>query len=431
MKRFVRACAYAVGCSILFSIAAARISAQQLTPAWVELGEGGATLARVVAASTGQCPSIIIDGARRQMVERGPIPQGFRPVCETAIPSNARSASVNGQALTLPKPNPSKVIVFGDTGCRIKGAEVQACNDPAKWPFEQVAKDAASENADLMIHVGDYLYREIPCPGESESLCGGTPDGDNWETWNADFFAPGAKLLAAVPWAFARGNHEDCHRAWRGWFYYLDPRSWTGVCEEFTQPYVINLGSFELAMLDSSAVSELSMDEKQISIYTAQLSGLHTTNAWLVAHHPFWGFATGLMGVMSVPISVSLEEAWNRAEPKGISLILSGHIHLFELVILDNARPPQLVAGGGGTNLALPLKTSLNGDAVSGATVLASQSERQFGYTILNKLGNSWQLTLKNQHQDVLFSCSLPGQANAITSGRQTNPTHESSCARK
>ena len=200
-------------CAALLSIGAVGISAQQLTPTWVQLGEGGAAIAKVVVVSAGNCPSINIGGTIHPMVERHPIPNGFRPLCEATIPSNTQSASVNGQALALPKPNPSIVIVFGDTGCRIKGSEVQACNDPAKWPFEQVASDAASEKPDLMIHVGDYLYREVLCPAGSEAMCGDTPAGDNWETWKADFFAPATKLLTVVPWAFARANHESCDRS--------------------------------------------------------------------------------------------------------------------------------------------------------------------------------------------------------------------------
>ncbi len=182
--------------------------------------------------------------------------------------------AVNGQPLALPKPNPSIVTVFGDTGCRINSTQVQNCNDATKWPFKQVAADAAAEKPDLMIHVGDYLYREIPCPAGSEALCGSTPSGDNWATWNADFFTPAAKLLAAAPWAFARGNHENCARSWRGWFYYFDPRPWDGVCQPFSPPYTIKLGAFQLVMLDTSEVLEDSLDQNQISHYASQLSSL-------------------------------------------------------------------------------------------------------------------------------------------------------------
>jgi hypothetical protein len=387
---------------------APRSSAQQLTPAWVQLGENGVAIAKVVVPATDKCPTIEIGSKKLDMARRLPIPSGFPPLCQAVVPPNVHAASVNGQALALPKANPSIVTVFGDTGCRINALQVQDCNDPAQWPFRQVAAAAAAEKPDLMIHVGDYLYREIPCPAGSEKFCGGTPSGDNWATWNTDFFSPAAKLLAATPWAFARGNHESCARSWRGWFYYLDPRPWDGKCQPFSPPYTIKMGSFQLVMLDSSGVLEDLLDQNQISNYSAQLASLKVKNAWLVAHHPFWGFKAGLLGKPSMAISVPLEEAWNTVAPKGVSLILSGHIHLFELIIVDHSRPPQIVAGGGGTNLGAPITTaSINGADMRGSSVVGAESERLFGYTLLNRKGKTWHLSLKNPLQDVIFSCSF------------------------
>ena len=415
-------------CVVLLTIGATRTSAQQLTPTWVEVGEDGKAIARVVIATPGKCPTINLDGTSQQMVERRPTPDGFRPVCEAVIPSSTKSVKVTGQALVLPKPNPSNVIAFGDTGCLIKGKELQDCKDPKKWPFEEVASSAASENPDLMIHVGDYLYRESPCPAGSELECGDTPEGDNWEAWNSDFFAPAAKLLAHVPWAFARGNHESCDRSWRGWFYYLDPRPWNGVCEQYSAPYVIKLGSFELVMLDTSQVVVDSLDEKQVSAYTAQLSGLYVENAWLVAHHPFWGFRSGVKGEAYSPVSAPLQEAWYRASPKGINLILSGHVHLFELMAFDHGHPTQVVAGGGGTDLAQPIPVSLDGITVRGSTIIGSQSMRQFGYTVLEKHGSSWRLTLKNERQNELFGCSLFESSHANSTPERTVHANEPDC---
>ena len=353
------------------------------------------------------------------MAARTPVPGGFRPACQATIPDTARSVKVNGHALVLPKINPTRVIAFGDTGCRIKkGTEVQDCNDPDKWPFEQVATRAASEKPELVIHVGDYLYREIMCPDGSQAKCGDTPSGDNWETWNADFFTPAAKLLAASPWAFSRGNHETCARSWRGWFYYLDPRPWTGKCRQYSPAYLIKLGSFELAMLDSSQVTEDKPDAKQVATYAAQLASLHPANAWLVDHHPFWGFKEGAAGSPPVPLTATLEEAWERAAPRGINLVLSGHVHLFEVMSFDRTRPTQLVTGDGGTNMADPIPASMNGVVVRGNTVVASQSQRQFGYTLLVKSGKTWQLTLKNRLQHVLLECSiLDGPAKCLEPG--------------
>ncbi|MGD1091840.1 MAG: metallophosphoesterase [Bryobacteraceae bacterium] len=393
---------------LCFLLAGCRIAnAQPLTPAWVELGASGA-LARIIVNRPQDCPSIQIDGRRSTMSLREPVPDGLRPACEFAVPPGAQSASVEGQALVLPRANPSHIVVFGDTGCRIKGERVQDCNDPAKWPFQTVATQAASEKPQLMIHVGDYLYRESPCPAGSESECGGTPAGDNWEAWKADFFTPAAKLLAAVPWAFSRGNHETCDRSWRGWFYYLDPRPFKAFCERYSQPYLIKLGAFELAMIDSAPVIEDQLDQEQVDEYARQLESLHVANAWLVAHHPFWGFKAGADDGPPRPISVPLAAAWEKAKPSGIHLVLAGHIHLFELVRFDRGRPPQIVAGDGGTDLAMPIRTSMNGSQVHGASVVTSGSEHEFGYTMFTKESAGWTLTLKSRSGNALFTYQLP-----------------------
>ncbi len=383
---------------------------QALTPAWVEVGEGGQAFARIVVSTPKDCPTIMADGASMVMSLRPNMPQGFRPACEFSIPANTKTLSVNGQALALPKPDPSRIIVLGDTGCRIKGAAIQDCIHPDKWPFQQVATAAASEKADLTIHVGDYLYRESPCPTDKNDFCAGTHVGDNWETWNEDFFTPAATLLGAAPWAFSRGNHEDCTRSWRGWFYYLDPRPWDGTCWAYSYPYEIKLGSFELMMLDSSAVKETQHDEEQIAKYAEQLASIPLENAWLVDHHPFWGFAEGDKP-NSPPVALTwpLEEAWDKAAPKGIGMILSGHIHLFEVVSFEKGRPVQLVAGDSGTDLSAPIQNSLNGSLAAGQSVTASENSHEFGYTLLTKAGTAWELTLKNRQRKPQVTCSISG----------------------
>jgi hypothetical protein len=378
--------------------------AETLSVAWVELGAEGRVSARIVVDSIQNCPDIVIDGQRQFMTPRLPLPDGLRPACEAVIPANAKAASVNGQVLALPKPNPSKVAVFGDTGCRIKDTLVQACNDPEQWPFARVSSQAAMEMPDLVIHVGDYLYREIPCPAGSETLCGGTPAGDNWETWNADFFTPAASLLQTAPWALSRGNHEDCNRAWRGWFYYLDPGNAKPACEIYSPIYIVTLGAMNLVMLDSSATVESANDETQVFQYASQLASLHVSNAWLVDHHPFWGFRPGATDANPILLSEPLESAWDRSKVKGISMVLSGHVHLFELLSFDHGRPTQLVAGTGGTNLQMSIQKSVNGTLAHGATVVMSGSQSEFGYTLLTKSGNNWKLLLKSRDGKTLYS---------------------------
>lgn len=394
--------------AVLFLCSAACASAQLLTPVWVELGENGQAVARVIVNDPAACPSINVDGTAVAMRLREPVPAGFEPACEAAIPAGAHAASVNGQALALPKADPQRVVAFGDTGCRIKGARVQDCKDPSLWPFEKVATAIAAEKPDLVIHVGDYLYREEPCPADAQAKCGGTPAGDNWNAWNADFFQPAAKLLAAVPLALSRGNHEDCKRSWRGWFYYLEPRGWTGTCVEYSAPYVIRLGQFEVAMIDSASVDDSKRIPEQIERFTAQLASLKVTHAWIADHHPFWGLRPDAASTLAIN-TPGLAEAWNQAKPQGIDLVLSGHTHLFEFLAFDNGRPPQVVAGDSGTDLQNPLPADLKGTPVIGATVVSADSRREFGYVLLTRDGSAWRLELRNPEGKARATCRIDG----------------------
>jgi predicted phosphodiesterase len=410
---------YLVRCLLALSVillAARGSRAQGLTPAWVELGEEGKAFARIVVNTPQDCPAIRIDGIGKPMSLRPNMPDGLRPACEFEIPAGARSASVNSQTLALPKNNPAEVIAIGDTGCRIKGRQIQACNDPADWPLREVASSAAAEKPNLIIHVGDYLYRESPCPDASQAQCGGSPAGDNWDAWNADFFEPAAKLLSAAPWAFTRGNHEDCNRAWRGWFYYLDPRPWNGKCEEYSAPYLVKLGDFQLAMLDSASINENVVDEDQLQMMVKQLTSLQAKDAWLVTHHPFWGFYPDKRSGLPKPTTLVLEEAWDRAAPKNFSVILSGHIHLFEYISVDNGRPPQIVAGDGGTQMDVPIEISVKGTTIRGATVNGSRIKEQFGYTMLTKEGKGWHLELKDRGAKALITCTVPKSSESCQS---------------
>jgi predicted phosphodiesterase len=410
---------YLVRCLLALSVillAARGSRAQGLTPAWVELGEEGKAFARIVVNTPQDCPAIRIDGIGKPMSLRPNMPDGLRPACEFEIPAGARSASVNSQTLALPKNNPAEVIAIGDTGCRIKGRQIQACKDPADWPLREVASSAAAEKPNLIIHVGDYLYRESPCPDASQAQCDGSPAGDNWDAWNADFFEPAAKLLSAAPWAFTRGNHEDCNRAWRGWFYYLDPRPWNGKCEEYSAPYLVKLGDFQLAMLDSASINENVVDEDQLQMMVKQLTSLQAKDAWLVTHHPFWGFYPDKRSGLPKPTTLVLEEAWDRAAPKNFSVILSGHIHLFEYISVDNGRPPQIVAGDGGTQMDVPIEISVKGTTIRGATVNGSRIKEQFGYTMLTKEGKGWHLELKDRGAKALITCTVPKSSESCQS---------------
>jgi predicted phosphodiesterase len=392
--------------------AATGAKGETLTPVYVVLGDQGQAWARVVVSAGSGCPSAAIDGGRPvAMTVRPGTPVGFEPMCELAVPANAKSMVAGGQKVALPKANPQKIVVFGDTGCRIVPTVAQDCNDISKWPLPKVSATAANAKPDLVVHVGDYLYRETGCPADAVAKCGGTPSGDNWETWKADFFAPAAKLLAAAPWAVSRGNHENCKRSWRGWFYYLDPRPMPEGCADYTSPYTVKLGKFELAMLDSSNTLAKN-DEAQAAEFARELGALHLhPGAWLADHHPFWLVGTDPKGEVRPAGSATLQEAWERNGPRGVDVVLSGHTHLFAVLDFEGDRPSQIVAGDGGTILVrAPSVKSIGGVAVSGMTVRGGEMQVQFGYTLFEREGGKWKFTLRSPADEAVVSCVLTGR---------------------
>jgi hypothetical protein len=216
---------------LCLSTAAARpgVAAETATleAAYVVLGRDGA-VGRAILSGTRECPAIIFDGAAQPMQLRAEPEGGAHPafpvlVCEALIPPGTTDAAISERKLPLPKSTIATIAVFGDTGCRLKDAEAQPlarrnsdhlhegyfqnCDDPAQWPFPQISRIAAGQKPDLVIHVGDYLYRESPCP-TGDAGCAGSPHGDDWPAWKADFFAPAAPLLATAPFIVVRGNHE-------------------------------------------------------------------------------------------------------------------------------------------------------------------------------------------------------------------------------
>jgi hypothetical protein len=189
--------------------------------------------------------------------------------------------------------------VLGDTGCRIKGKELQDCANPKDWPFPKIAARAAKLKPDLVIHVGDFLYRENACPAGFAG-CAGTPYGDNWPTWDVDFFTPAKPLLAAAPWVFVRGNHEDCARAGAGWLRLLGPLPFAAgaPCTAHLAPYSVPTGAVNLVVMDNADAPDTSVASDLVPIFRSEIASLATAEApsWLLLHRPIWGALTGPFG---------------------------------------------------------------------------------------------------------------------------------------
>lgn len=413
-----------LGCLALLFLPPATVAAPDAQKAatlqamWVQFGPEGVLLARAITLADA-CPTLDLDGGPIPLRERAaPAPPAFPDrVCEVAVPPTATAAAIAGQPLPLPQGAPRRLVVFGDTGCRIEPPLVQACHDPEQWAFAAVARQAAAWQPDLVLHVGDYFYRERPCPADVAG-CRGSPWGDNWAAWAADFFLPAAPLLRAAPWVFVRGNHELCARGGQGWFRWLDPYP-LAPCSDFTPPYSVPLGALWLLVLDSAAADDSEAPPDLVATYAAQLAALSAQagpRAWLTTHRPFWGVVHGgtVEGreVLYAP-NATLQAAARQHWPASVALVLSGHVHLFELLDYGAARPPQLVAGTGGTLLDAAITGPLAGVAVDGLPIVAGHTEQRFGFVTLEAVGDTWELALRDVAGAPVYTCSVRGAAVA------------------
>jgi len=336
-------------------------------------------------------------------------------VCEAAVPPDTDSASVSGISLPVPSPHPGRILVLGDTGCRLKlevsHEAVQACNDQRAWPVEMIAASATAWKPDLIVHVGDYLYREAPCPSDNEG-CAGSPWGYNWASWNADFFTPEAPLLRSAPWVFVRGDHELCERAGEGWFRLLDPRPLTPGCQEYSEPYAVRTGGLNLLMLDSANADDYQAVPDEVTAYAGQfdqLTSLAVPSSLLLTHRPVWAFGHlgNRDGVEQLFRDNPTLQAASQNFPAAVELVLFGHIHLFQSLSFAGSHPAQLIVGNGGTALDPNITSPLNGLQIADATVQGGAVIDEFGYMTLEPGASGWVGTLRDVAGNPILDCSI------------------------
>ena len=431
--------------------------AGSLRYAYVVLGEEGRAVARAITAA-GACPAIDLDGVARPMDVRAPPrtvplrptrsdPSESKPsafpvlVCEKFIPEGVRRATVAGRELPLPSANPRRIVVLGDTGCRIKTADraFQACNDAAQWPFARVADAAAAARPDLVIHVGDSHYRENPCP-PGNAGCAGSPWGYGWDAWEADLFAPARKLLEAAPWIVVRGNHESCSRAGQGWWRFLDPRPVAArqdcndaaddAIGDYSEPYAVPLGSgaeadTQLIVFDSSlaGVRPLATTDPTYVKYRAQLErafvlASRRPGALFLNHHPILAFAANPERPDApFPGNAALQSVLGAIQPTvlfppNVQALLAGHFHVFEVVSFSTPHPTQIVTGNGGDLLDVPLPSPLPAGTMPapGAVVASLVAADRFGFMTMERDGARWRMVANDARGMPMISCTLSGR---------------------
>ncbi len=381
--------------------------------AWVLLtGEGAQVRAAVV---DGQCPTAMIDGQAQSMTLRREADARFPLICALALPAGAKTLSVAGQALPAPVRAPQRIVFLGDSGCRIQGVTAQSCNDAKAWPFAQVSRLAAAQKPDLVIHVGDYYYRENPCP-PLDLFCAGSPYGDNWATWQAEFFQPAAPLLAAAPWVFVRGNHEVCNRGGGGWQALLDASAKLMACSGQTAPFAVDIGGLNLYVLDSANTIDRTAPPWNVRNFAAQIQALRPAidsgKGWIITHRPIWG----LVPVARVPPLNPVEVGINATEQAavrgqalgGVQMIVSGHIHDFAALSFGAQRPAQLVVGtGGDVGEPADIPRIRSGPRTVDGEAADFFTFDRFGYLILDRQGADWVGAFHDAQDRIVARCVL------------------------
>eukprot|EP00439_Symbiodinium_sp_Y106_P057182 s4720_g8.t1 len=349
-------------------------------------------------------------------------------VCEVPLPKGLPANSIRFGDKVLPKLSlsPRRTVLLGDTGLRVAAENDGTCLAPGPdklygieqcapnetvpfnsslvagrfqsledWPFQVQSELAARDEPDLVVHVGDYFYRQGPCPKNQNCSAINNQSfpnspglwGDNWNGWYADFFEPSLSLLSAAPWIFLRGNHERCGRGGNGYFLFLEPRPYPELiggeyCQDYTDPYAVTFADTQFVILDTAMVDDVKTDDKcpknptgsigtlnrlddpnqsltkaeileQVEIYRRHFEEsekLRTPGKthFLFSHHPIFGFVCHQGKFFA--IEWTLQQALSNNTYKDISASIHGHVHMFQAFKADGL-PLHLIVGNGGTKL--------------------------------------------------------------------------------
>ena len=421
--------------------------------------ETGATvsLARIVVDGVDQpCP--VVPSVAKMQARINPDPTHFPiTVCE-GIYGAATPTAIPGSTLTLPalKTSLEKIIVIGDTGY-----ETKQLAQAGGWVFPALAAQAAKEAPDLVLHMGDYNYSGTPGSiqvngqevqvydagdNTTQGMCripGGyygltTPGSDfsdTWSAWKSNLFDAAQSLMSAAPFVFARGNHELCSRAGNGWFYLLDANSplLGKYAEQLScpsadnptptlsaPPFLLHLDPLNLLVVDAANACDsglLNADDyvNQFAL-TKQLQGnaAKAQQNWLVIHRPIWGIdkrdAVGACGANPKDKYCHINQTLLAADhatglSDGLDLVLSGHMHRFQVISFKpESHAQQLILGNGGVELASMHPKSTKELEIDGhkATV---QGLKEFGYMTVDLGPSGWKGVLMGDKDQALMKC--------------------------
>jgi hypothetical protein len=298
--------------------------------------------------------------------------------------NSCKKVSFNNKSLKIDKKQ-TTIAVVGDSGCRIKlnadqKGTIQNCDDNNSWPAQKIADAIALHNPNLIIHVGDYHYRERCKDGDiCTSFDVNSSDvGYGYDIWEKDFFKPYEKLFSKAPFIFGRGNHESCNRAWQVYKATLSPYEYSecnaqddgkSFATNSTElPYIIKINGSDMVIFDSSADDD---DERffepDYQFYLKYFSNYKKSKASIVTHVPIY----------NLNYDNAQTSRRKALQDSGFvpSFVLSGDLHILEFIQTKNTA--QIISGGGGSAL-YALKEIENNFEIK-------KQINNFGFAILTK----------------------------------------------
>jgi hypothetical protein len=292
---------------------------------------------------------------------------------------------------------------------------------------------------DLVLHVGDFHYRETPCPAGTP-CADVTTHGFGWASWEPDFFAPMQDLFAAAPWVVVRGDHETCDRGGQGWWRFLDPRPLVAgqdcnlaandVIGSYSDPYVVPLGDDVASVVFDSAIvgdTYAPSNPDAVTYWWQAQEAFAQAAPWphtlFVNHQPILAYNSSgskhpgkaapgnpvLQGVLRSLFGTLLF-------PASVDAVLSGHVHLMELISYTEPLPPTFVAGNGGTKLNAPFSDySAAPVPYPGMVPLVYQQAATFGFMMVERDAAGWTMTAYDQTGAVLIRCAVADRVATCT----------------
>ena len=326
-----------------------------------------------------------------------------------------------------------RIVVFADSGCRIKGPTVQACNDPAAWPFAEVARRAAARHPDLVIHIGDYYYQRVRLSCRRPALRGQPVRRPVGRLGGGLLRSRGA-AAAGCALGVRAGQPRELHpRAAQGWFRLLDASPAVKACPAEARAWTAPIGGLNLYVVDSADTVDERAPPDRVAAFGAQLDALSPALAnqpgWIVVHRPVWGSGaggcgSGRWGRSARPLNATEQAAVKGRDLGAIEMILSGHIHHFSSFDFRATRPAQLVVGTGG-DIGLPADTpriTRNEVLLDGLDADHTEFDR-FGYMVLDRVGDGpdhWRGVFYDAQDHPVVQCRLDGRRLSCTPAAPT-----------